>query len=82
MNSIAFEHFIFATGIENSYPTIQLPDGSIKRIDEMEKTGHYNTNILLLLQNHRQALLMRQQQIVDRYCFLIRRSVQIAMHHP
>ena len=33
--------FMFATGIENSYPTIHLPDGSIKRVDEMEKTCHY-----------------------------------------
>jgi len=33
--------FMFATGIENSYPTIQLPDGKIKRVDEMEKCGHY-----------------------------------------
>ena len=33
--------FMFATGIENSYPTIQLPDGSRKRIDSMEKSGHY-----------------------------------------
>jgi beta-glucosidase/6-phospho-beta-glucosidase/beta-galactosidase len=33
--------FMFATGIENSYPTIALPDGSTKRIDEMEKTWHY-----------------------------------------
>ena len=33
--------FMFATGIENSYPNIQLPDGSIKRIDEMEKCCHY-----------------------------------------
>jgi len=32
---------MFATGIENSYPNITLPDGSIKRVDEMEKTGHY-----------------------------------------
>jgi beta-glucosidase/6-phospho-beta-glucosidase/beta-galactosidase len=32
---------MFATGIENSYPTIQLPDGTRKRVDEMEKTGHY-----------------------------------------
>ncbi len=32
---------MFATGIENSYPNIILPDGSKKRIDEMEKTGHY-----------------------------------------
>jgi beta-glucosidase/6-phospho-beta-glucosidase/beta-galactosidase len=32
---------MFATGIENSYPTIELPDGSIKRVDEMEKSSHY-----------------------------------------
>ncbi len=32
---------MFATGIENSYPNITLPDGTIKRVDEMEKTGHY-----------------------------------------
>ena len=32
--------FIFATGIENSYPTI-WSDGKKIRIDEMEKTGHY-----------------------------------------
>jgi len=33
--------FMFATGIENSYPNIILPDGRIKRVDEMAKTGHY-----------------------------------------
>jgi beta-glucosidase/6-phospho-beta-glucosidase/beta-galactosidase len=33
--------FMFATGIENSYPMITLPDGSRKRVDEMEKCGHY-----------------------------------------
>lgn len=33
--------FMFATGIENSYPTIALPDGKTKRVDEMEKCGHY-----------------------------------------
>jgi beta-glucosidase/6-phospho-beta-glucosidase/beta-galactosidase len=33
--------FMFATGIENSYPVIQRPDGSRKRVDEMEKCGHY-----------------------------------------
>ncbi len=33
--------FMFATGIENSYPTIKLPDGRTKRVDEMEKCGHY-----------------------------------------
>ncbi|MBI3973466.1 MAG: family 1 glycosylhydrolase [Chloroflexi bacterium] len=32
---------MFATGIENSYPMIALPDGSTKRMDEMEKTDHY-----------------------------------------
>jgi beta-glucosidase/6-phospho-beta-glucosidase/beta-galactosidase len=32
---------MFATGIENSYPNIQLPDGTTKRVDEMQKTGHY-----------------------------------------
>lgn len=35
------QQFMFATGIENSYPNITLPDGSRKRIDELEKTGHY-----------------------------------------
>jgi beta-glucosidase len=30
--------FMFATGIENSYPTIQ---GGSVRVDEMEKCGHY-----------------------------------------
>jgi beta-glucosidase len=30
--------FMFATGIENSYPTIQ---NGRKRVDEMEKCGHY-----------------------------------------
>ena len=33
--------FMFATGIENSYPVIELPDGKRKRVDEMEKCGHY-----------------------------------------
>lgn len=32
---------MFATGIENSYPTIRLPDGTEKRVDEMEKACHY-----------------------------------------
>ncbi len=32
---------MFATGIENSYPTIEMPDGTIKRVDEMEKSSHY-----------------------------------------
>src|SRR6476660_4511887 len=33
--------FMFTTGIENSYPTIVLPDGTTKRVYDMEKTGHY-----------------------------------------
>jgi beta-glucosidase/6-phospho-beta-glucosidase/beta-galactosidase len=33
--------FMFATGIENSYPTISLPDGKNFRVDEMEKCDHY-----------------------------------------
>lgn len=33
--------FMFATGIENSYPMIRLADGTMKRVDEMEKTKHY-----------------------------------------
>jgi len=39
---MAGNKFMFATGIENSYPTILLPDGKTKRIDEMEKTFHYD----------------------------------------
>lgn len=35
------QSFMFATGIEGSYPVIALPDGGLKRVDEMEKTGHY-----------------------------------------
>ncbi len=34
-------HFMFCTGIENSYPTIRLRDGTAKRVDEMEKCWHY-----------------------------------------
>lgn len=33
--------FIFATGIENSYPTIRGADGRRRRIDQFEKTRHY-----------------------------------------
>jgi beta-glucosidase/6-phospho-beta-glucosidase/beta-galactosidase len=33
--------FMFATGIENSSPTVRLPDGRITRVDEMEKCRHY-----------------------------------------
>jgi beta-glucosidase/6-phospho-beta-glucosidase/beta-galactosidase len=32
---------MFTTGIENSYPTIRLPDGRMERVDEMQKTLHY-----------------------------------------
>ena len=42
---------MFSTGIENSYPTIQLPDGKTLRVDEMEKCGHYKywqTDFLLV----------------------------------
>ena len=35
------QRFLFATGIESSYPVIQGPDGKPLRMDEMEKTGHY-----------------------------------------
>lgn len=33
--------FMFATGIENSYPVITGADGKTQRVDEMAKTGHY-----------------------------------------
>src|ERR1051325_6229434 len=33
--------FMFATGIENSYPTIMW-EGKKIRVDEMEKSDHYN----------------------------------------
>jgi beta-glucosidase/6-phospho-beta-glucosidase/beta-galactosidase len=39
--SVMENRFMFATGIENSYPTIRLPDGSQKRVDEMQKACHY-----------------------------------------
>jgi beta-glucosidase/6-phospho-beta-glucosidase/beta-galactosidase len=35
------DRFLFATGIENSYPVISLPDGTKKRVDELARTGHY-----------------------------------------
>jgi len=38
---MAGSKFMFTTGIENSYPKIQLPNGRTKRVDEMEKTDHY-----------------------------------------
>src|SRR3954454_3638292 len=34
--------FMFATGIENSYPTIAGRDGKTIRIDEMQKCHHYD----------------------------------------
>jgi len=33
--------FLFATGIECSYPTVRRPDGSRRRVDEMAATHHY-----------------------------------------
>jgi hypothetical protein len=33
--------FMFATGIENSYPVISTPNGGSKRMDEMHKCCHY-----------------------------------------
>src|SRR5574340_744749 len=33
--------FLFATGIENSYPVVTGPDGRDLRVDEMEKCDHY-----------------------------------------
>jgi beta-glucosidase/6-phospho-beta-glucosidase/beta-galactosidase len=35
------QRFLFATGIEGSYPVISRPDGTSTRVDEMEKTAHY-----------------------------------------
>src|SRR5215471_1387834 len=34
------QQFMFSTGIENSYPTIDI-GGRTLRVDEMEKAGHY-----------------------------------------
>src|SRR2546421_10856560 len=34
------QQFMFSTGIENSYPTIDV-HGRAVRVDEMEKAGHY-----------------------------------------
>lgn len=38
---LANTKFMFATGMENSYPTIILPGGTRKRVDEMAKANHY-----------------------------------------
>src|SRR6185437_3566197 len=35
-------HFIFATGIENSYPVIQSKSGKPLRRDGMQLSGHYD----------------------------------------
>src|SRR3954447_20201614 len=34
-------NFMFATGIENSYPMVAGPDGRDRRVDEMAKCRHY-----------------------------------------
>src|SRR5512132_473584 len=34
-------NFMFATGVENSYPVVAFNDGTVGRVDEMEKCGHY-----------------------------------------
>src|SRR5205814_2895234 len=39
--SVDAPRFMFATGIEGSYPTIQLPNGQSRRMDEFAKTRHY-----------------------------------------
>ena len=33
--------FLFATGIENSYPVISGPEGGTLRVDQMASSGHY-----------------------------------------
>ena len=40
--------FMFATGIENSYPIITGPDGKDRRVDEMVNPGHVNVPRRLL----------------------------------
>jgi beta-glucosidase len=35
------ERFLFAAGIECSYPTVPTPDGGRRREDQLEKTRHY-----------------------------------------
>ena len=34
--------FMFATGIENSYPVVAAPGGGDRRVDEMARCGHYS----------------------------------------
>ena len=36
------QRFMFATGIESSYPTIAGPDGQPVRVDELAKAHHYD----------------------------------------
>ena len=36
------QQFLFATGIECSYPVVTGPDGKDLRIDQMAKCGHYD----------------------------------------
>ena len=38
---LPMRQFMFATGIENSYPVIAGPNGTRRRVDEMEKCRHY-----------------------------------------
>src|SRR5262249_53980227 len=40
--AIAMPEFMFATGIENSYPVITGAGGKARRVDEMAKCGHYD----------------------------------------
>jgi beta-glucosidase len=42
MESPSKHRFMFATGIENSYPVITGKDGRSTRVDEMAKCGHYD----------------------------------------
>ena len=39
---VAVERFMFATGVECSYPTTAAPDGRRVRMDQLEKTFHYD----------------------------------------
>ena len=41
-HAAATPSFMFATGIENSYPVITGADGQARRVDEMAKCGHYD----------------------------------------
>jgi beta-glucosidase/6-phospho-beta-glucosidase/beta-galactosidase len=39
---VASDQFMFATGIENSYPTVMDARGTKRRVDEMAETHHYD----------------------------------------